>query len=179
MEPFELDPPELTDGVIVLRRMTEDLIPQLIHSFEIEPDLEAKLGLETPPSAEKYREWLPLRDTGAWMAMHEPGTDRYLGDIVVHHVAWENERVELGFYTVLSERRKGIAARAVRLVTDWLFEQGFLRVQMLTVPDNEGTQGVARRAGFEREGLLRSYFVERGNPVDAVIFSAINPRWTR
>jgi RimJ/RimL family protein N-acetyltransferase len=67
----------------------------------------------------------------------------------------------------------------VRLTADWLFSEGFLRVQMHTLPSNDGIHGIARRAGFQREGLLRSYYVERGRPVDAVIFSRVNPNWTR
>ena len=45
--------------------------------------------------------------------------------------------------------------RAVTLLCDWLFEEGVGRIEIRTHPDNEPSQRLAERAGFQREGLER------------------------
>ena len=177
MEKRPLDPPELSDGVIRLRRMTEADIDAVLQTFADEPDLGETMGFQEDPTREKMLEWLPTRDSGVWMGGFEG--ERYVGDIAVHHVDWDHDRAELGFYVHHSCRGRGWGTRMVAQMRDWLHSEGFLRVQMLTLPGNEGVHGIARRAGFAREGLLHSYFVERGKAVDAVIFSSINPKWVK
>jgi RimJ/RimL family protein N-acetyltransferase len=158
--------------------MTEADLPIVVQSFLDEPDLGEVMGYEEDPTIETMREWLPARENGVWLSVKDRGDDRYLGDVAAHHVDFKNERVELGLYTHRPERGRGHGSRAVGLITAWLLEQaGFGRVQMTTLPGNLGVHGIARRAGFEREGLLRSYYVERGRPVDAVMFSAVRGRW--
>jgi ribosomal-protein-alanine N-acetyltransferase len=177
VDPRPLDPPELTDGVVVMRRMTEADLGPIVQSFIDEPDLGEVMGYQEDPTEETMREWLPTRENGVWLKAIDAADGRYLGDIAVHHVDWQHDRAEVGLYTHHAERGRGVGSRMVRLVADWLFGEGFGRVQMLTMPSNEGIHGIARRAGFQREGLLRAYFVERGRTVDAVMFSAVAGEW--
>ena len=47
------------------------------------------------------------------------------------------------------------------------------RVEVLVHPDNEASLAVCERAGFTREGLLRSYAEIRGRRVDLVVHSLL------
>lgn len=47
------------------------------------------------------------------------------------------------------------------------------RVQLTTAPDNVGSQRVAEKAGFTREGTLRSSMEFKGRRRDAVMFSLL------
>jgi len=47
------------------------------------------------------------------------------------------------------------------------------RVQLSTHVDNPASQRVAERAGFRREGVLRSWEELRGSRVDLVMFSLV------
>jgi RimJ/RimL family protein N-acetyltransferase len=44
---------------------------------------------------------------------------------------------------------------------------------MTTLPDNEAALGLARKVGFQREGLLRNRNFERGDQVDIVMLSLL------
>jgi RimJ/RimL family protein N-acetyltransferase len=45
---------------------------------------------------------------------------------------------------------------------------------LVTTPGNAATQALAERAGFTREGVLRSYTLEQGRFVDNIVFSRLS-----
>jgi RimJ/RimL family protein N-acetyltransferase len=71
-------------------------------------------------------------------------------------------------------RGRGVASRAVALLARFAFDQlGAARVQLLTESDNVASQRVAEKAGFTREGTLRSFLDFKGRRRDAVMFSLL------
>ena len=51
-----------------------------------------------------------------------------------------------------------VGTRAVRLVCAYAFERlGLERLELFTLPGNAASERVAERAGFQREGVLRSH----------------------
>ena len=71
-------------------------------------------------------------------------------------------------------RGRGIATDALKLLTRWAFDQlGLQRLQLKADPDNAASQRVAEKAGYQREGLLRSSFVVRGRRSDSVLYSRL------
>ena len=70
--------------------------------------------------------------------------------------------------------RRGAASRAVLLLTAWAFGTlGIVRVQLMADLRNVPSQEVARRCGFQREGVLRSYEDRLGTRIDYVMFSRL------
>ncbi|MFC6083807.1 GNAT family N-acetyltransferase [Sphaerisporangium aureirubrum] len=63
--------------------------------------------------------------------------------------------VEIGYLVAPWARGRGAAAAAVRALTEWAFERGVYRVELVTDLDNTGSQRVAMSAGFRREGVQR------------------------
>jgi RimJ/RimL family protein N-acetyltransferase len=61
----------------------------------------------------------------------------------------------------------------VRLTCDWLFDQGVGRLELRTHPDNEASQLLAQRAGFQREGLERKSIWLHGKREDAIVWSLL------
>jgi RimJ/RimL family protein N-acetyltransferase len=62
----------------------------------------------------------------------------------------------------------------VRLVSSWAFSDLRLaRLGLLSEPSNLGSQRVAERNGFQREGVLRSFAEIDGRRVDYVSFSLL------
>lgn len=48
------------------------------------------------------------------------------------------------------------------------------RLELMTDPDNRASQRVAEKAGFQREGVLRSHLLHRdGRRRDSVMFSLL------
>jgi RimJ/RimL family protein N-acetyltransferase len=62
-------------------------------------------------------------------------------------------------YGVLERHRgKGAATRSVQLVTRYAFDVlDWVRLEIAAIADNSASRAVATKAGFRREGLLRSY----------------------
>jgi RimJ/RimL family protein N-acetyltransferase len=81
---------------------------------------------------------------------------------------------ELGYWVKAGARGRGVATRAVVLVARFAFDElGAARVQLVTEPDNVASQRVAEKAGFIREGTLRSFLSFKGRRRDAVMFSLL------
>jgi RimJ/RimL family protein N-acetyltransferase len=63
----------------------------------------------------------------------------------------------------------------VQLLSGWAIDELSLRrLELVTETDNAASQRVAEKAGFRREGVLRSYLIDRdGSLRDAVMFSLL------
>lgn len=82
-------------------------------------------------------------------------------------------RVELGYWVAPAARGRGIAQAMLELLSDWYFTEGVRRIEMVIPVGNLASIRVAERAGFEREGLLRSYRLLHGEPQDCLIYAKI------
>lgn len=100
---------------------------------------------------------MELRDGSIVLRCTDPGTGR------------------VGYWCVSDERGRGIASRALRrLCRHGLDELGFERLELFTDPDNLASQRVAERAGFQREGVMRSHLLHPdGHRRDSVMFSLL------
>ena len=90
-----------------------------------------------------------------------------------HTGAGNRCNAETGYWIGKPYWRRGIASDALAQVVDW----GFAALPQLTrvyapiFARNEGSQAVARKCGFVREGVLRDYTFERGRFVDNVVYA--------
>jgi RimJ/RimL family protein N-acetyltransferase len=83
-------------------------------------------------------------------------------------------RATVGYWLLQAGRGKGLVAQALVLVSRWAFgELGVKRIGLLADPRNVASVRVAERAGFRREGVLRSWVEVNGERVDHVSFSLL------
>lgn len=81
----------------------------------------------------------------------------------------------IGYWVIERARNRGFARRAVRLLSRWALEEaGLARIEALVEPDNTASQRVLEGAGFEREGLLRSYLSVGSVRADAFMYSLVS-----
>ena len=101
----------------------------------------------------------------------EPG--QLLGSIAMRVLRFHAGHV--GYWVVPDARRRGVASTALRLICRWAIEEvGMKRLELITDPENVASQGVAERAGFQREAVLRSNLEYRdGSRRDSVLFSLL------
>ena len=98
--------------------------------------------------------------------------DAYLGMIAL--IARDTGTGELAYLVIPAARGRGLAPQAVQVLGEWAFAHlALARLQLRIDPANEGSHRVARRAGYQREGLLRSDFVLRGERRDSVMYSRL------
>jgi RimJ/RimL family protein N-acetyltransferase len=85
-----------------------------------------------------------------------------------------DSRATAGYWLLQGARGKGLAAHALVLVSRWGFDElGLKRIGLLADPRNVASARVAERAGFQREGVLRSWVAVNGERVDHVSFSLL------
>ena len=80
----------------------------------------------------------------------------------------------IGYWIAPEARGRGYAAEAARALAEWTLGHGAPRVYLVVDVRNTASQGVARRAGFEREGVVRRCLAYRdGTQGDAVLFGRV------
>ena len=83
-------------------------------------------------------------------------------------------KAELGYIVAPAARGRGVATAALRLLTDWGFsERGLLRLELLISVDNVASIRVAERAGYVKEGVLRSLYVKEAVREDHELWSCL------
>jgi ribosomal-protein-alanine N-acetyltransferase len=159
-----------TDVDFVLSVTADPLIP-LISQVPRKPDPAGALAFVDAQTAriEDGRGW-------AW-AVALPETGEVVGYVGALWVARPAGRASIGYWTRAARRRAGTTADAVAAAARWLLaEGGVARLEAYVEPWNAGSARVAEKAGFEREGLMRSFAVIGGERRDALLYARIRPR---
>lgn len=127
-------------------------------------------------TARSAREWCTThahRDPADAVNFAITGGDRLIGAVGLDRPEWTDGRVEVGYWIAPWARRKGYAVEATRGVAAYAFEKGIHRVELLAAVGNRASQGVALKAGFTREGVLREAVLTPAGRADAVLFSLL------
>jgi RimJ/RimL family protein N-acetyltransferase len=100
------------------------------------------------------------------------------GDAIVGGTSLNNydpfrDRVEIGYWLLPEGRGRGIATRVTRALAEHAFYVGVLRVEAVVRPANKPSIRVLERAGFTREGVLRSLLRHEDGRADAILFSLL------
>jgi RimJ/RimL family protein N-acetyltransferase len=99
-----------------------------------------------------------------------------LGAVALTALDWRHERAEVGYWVAPWARRRGVASRAVRLLAAWTFAHTDLgRLDLMTYVGNAASEGVAERAGFTREGVLRGFYLAKDGRRDVTMFGLLRP----
>jgi RimJ/RimL family protein N-acetyltransferase len=159
----------LSDGVVLLREWRDDDVPAIVALCD-DPEVARFTRVPSPYTERDAREFLAgsVVEEMSFAIVSTPA-DEVLGSIGLRDAG--EGRGELGYLVAAHARGRGVASRAVRLLAEWaLTEAGLARVQLYARVDNPASQRTAERAGFLREGVLRSYMLLNGERHDAVIF---------
>lgn len=88
--------------------------------------------------------------------------------------------IKIGYWTTPDFRGRGLTARAVEALTDYLFNIGYRRVSADTLPENLGSQKTLLKAGFEFESTQRMAMTNRdGTQTDGLVFAKIAPEYAK
>jgi RimJ/RimL family protein N-acetyltransferase len=114
--------------------------------------------------------------TSSNFAIVEVSSARVVGSVGARHLEPEQGVTEVGYWVRMQARGHGYAARAVRLLSDWLLmDLGIARVQLRADTENLASRRVAERAGYVEEGTLRSarFSARLGGRRDFVMYSRL------
>ena len=160
----------LEDDEIRLRRFTLEDVPAIVAACQ-DPEIPRWTRVPSPYTEADAREFLSDPPDEAFAIV-----DRSSGELIgaIGARPEDEGRVEIGYWMARDARGRGVATRALRLIAAWAVEElGAERLQLYTHPENLASQRVAEKAGFHREGTLRSWVEIKGTRRDAVMYSLL------
>ncbi len=169
----------LTDGAIRLVPLSSDHLEGLAGLIA-DPDVIRNTRVPEPPDEGFERKWLAAYEKGArdgtrdGFAIEDAATGAFLGMAGLVSIERQESQGEIGYVVACEARGRGIATRALRLVTDHaLGEIGLERVELYIDVENVPSLRVAERCGYVREGVSRSRYVKPGRRADMAVYSML------
>lgn len=112
-----------------------------------------------------------------WLVLHELEPAGWITLVIVN---WSHGLAEIGYALATQYQRRGLMAQALAILLAELFGRTTLRrVEARCAVGNRPSQRVLEAVGFRREGLLRGYFVLRGEEVDNYLYAILARDWQR
>ncbi|MDX6475177.1 MAG: hypothetical protein QOH95_688 [Gaiellaceae bacterium] len=175
-----LRPPEpaLADDAIRLEPLTQADVPGLLA---LTADPEIRRFTRVPDGADEawVRGWIRRYEHGwsegdrAGFAIRGHDGD-LLGFAALVELDLDTRESEIGYMVAPAARGRGVASRAVRLLTEWGLDQlGLARLELRIDPANTASTKVAERAGYHLDGVLRSVHFKDGVRGDLGVWSRL------
>jgi ribosomal-protein-alanine N-acetyltransferase len=169
----------LDDGVVRLRLMVEADVPAIVAAVQ-DPEIPRWTRVPTPYGEGDARQFQRMVNTGIHSGTDlaalivSADSDEVLGAVGIHGIDPESARCSAGYWVAAEARGRGIAARAMRLICAYAFDElGVKRIELWIDPENKPSLGVAEALGFTREGLLRSFMPIQGQRRDMLMYSLL------
>lgn len=179
LPPWPEQPP--AHGPVVLRKF-EDADRDMVRELSADPYVPLIGSLSPNASDQEAQAYIDRQrgrlaeGTGFSFAIAEAGTGRALGGIGLWLTGLRYGRADAGYFVAPSARGRGIAAAALTALTAFAWTvPGLHRVQLYIEPWNTGSVKTAERAGYSREGLLRSHQEIGGIRRDMFLYAAVRP----
>jgi RimJ/RimL family protein N-acetyltransferase len=160
----------LEDDVVRLRPFEDADVPVIAAACQ-DPEIPRWTAVPSPYTEADARAWLESNEEESF-AVVDRVNGELLGSIGVRFL--DDGIGEVGYWVKGEARGRGVATRALELVARWaLVDKGLRRFQLRADIENEPSQRVAEKAGFVREGVLRSSLVHKGERRDVIMYSLV------
>jgi [ribosomal protein S5]-alanine N-acetyltransferase len=170
--------PPLADDAVKLEPLDSRYVPDF-ERLVVDPEIVRNTRVPAAPPPGFAATWVGRYEQG-WQDGSRAGfailsrEDEFLGMAAIVDLDLDAQQGEIGYLVAEPARGRGVAGRALRLVTDWaLGDLGLRRVELLIDVDNAASIRVADRAGYRREGVLRSFHIEGDRRADMIVYSLL------
>jgi [ribosomal protein S5]-alanine N-acetyltransferase len=165
--PFQLRAFKMSDLDVVRQATADPLIPLITTVPSVFTEDEGRSFIE--------RQWSRSEQgTGYSFAIADAVTDRAVGQVGLWLHGIAQGRASVGYWVARQTRGRGTAAFAVGSVARWAHRELHIpRLELYVEPWNMASIRTAERAGFQREGLLRSWQEVGGEPKDMFMYSRL------
>ncbi len=165
--PFRLRPFDISDADAI-REASEDPYIPLITTVP---------GVFTDEAARQFieRQWERARQRAGYsFAIADAATNRAVGQAGLWLRDLDVGRASAGYWVAGPGRGRGAGGHALLAIARWaLLELLIPRLELYIEPWNSGSIRTAERAGFRREGLLRSWQPIGGVRRDMLMYSLL------
>jgi RimJ/RimL family protein N-acetyltransferase len=171
-------PPEGIRGRGVLLRLPGPDDVDALHPAFADPETRDAGNLpafDRDQLADSIAELPALAESGRLLplAAVDEETGAVVGAGILHHLDLERRIVEIGYFVLPPARGRGFATAIARLISEHAFTLGIERVAAYVNVGNVPSERVVERAGFTREGVVRSMPKPDGSRVDKTLYSLL------
>jgi RimJ/RimL family protein N-acetyltransferase len=169
----------IVDDAIALTPLAREHLGSL-EALGNDPHVQRFTRVPEPFGSDEAEWWLGLYDEGwddgarAGFAILDRPSRAFLGLIAFVALRIEVLEAEVGYIVAPEARGRGVAVRALDLLTRWGFEDlGLARIELRAEVENPASLKVAERCGYVREGVLRSVHLKGGRRGDMALYSRV------
>jgi RimJ/RimL family protein N-acetyltransferase len=170
--PLAYPDPPLGDEAVSLRGWRRSDLPTIVEASR-DPYIPKVTTVPAPLTKDAGERWLERQDTrsrsgiGVSLAIVEATAGEAVGAVVLMHRG--HGLYGLGYWLLRGVRGRGLASRAVALVTPWALAQPDVTgLEAHVEPWNEASCRVVERAGFTRDRLLPGEISVAGRRADVI-----------
>jgi RimJ/RimL family protein N-acetyltransferase len=153
----------VADEMVALRPFTLDDVPAVTTACQ-DQDIARWTTIPSPYDESHASSWIGQHERlrsereAFPFAIVDAETGRFLGSISVQRPEGDPPSGEVGYWVASPERRRGVATRALRLISEWAFRDlGLASLHLHTMIGNVASERVADKAGYELVGEVTDY----------------------
>ena len=171
--------PILETERLLLREIIKEDAQSIYNCFS-NNDVTRYYGLDTLTSIEQAEQFVDLfsknyiEKRGIRWGIEIKDKEGIIGTIGFNAWSPKHKKAEIGFELNPKYWQKGYATEAVSKVISYGFEEFDLtRIGAVVFIENKASNELLRKLGFEKEGVLRNYLYQNGEPHDTYIYSIL------
>jgi RimJ/RimL family protein N-acetyltransferase len=178
-KPLTAPDPPLADDAISLEPLKQEHVPPLLAVID-DPGIVQFTRVPSGADETFVRGWIRRYEDG-WGDASRAGfairaaEGGVIGFVAMVDLDLEHREGEIGYLVVPAARGRGVARRAVELLTRWGFEElGLIRLELRIDVRNPWSEVVAERSGYQRDGILRNVHFKEGVRCDLGVWSRLS-----
>ncbi|OIK05395.1 GNAT family N-acetyltransferase [Bacillus sp. MUM 116] len=171
--------PTLETDRLVLRELTNEDAEGIFACFSND-DVTRFYGLETLKSIEEAEKFVDFfsknysEKRGIRWGIERKGTKGIIGTIGFNAWSPKHKRAEIGYEIHPEQWRKGYTSEAVSKVLSYGYDvMGLTRIGAVVFIENEASNKLLEKVGFQKEGILRDYMYQDGKAYDTYVYSLL------
>ncbi len=170
---------KIIEGELIRLRPFEREDAETYRAFVNDPEVARRIDRAGTVTAEEHAAWyeaLVNSETAEVFAVEEKSSGSFIGLVWLYDIQVRHSRAEVRIVFGRAQGR-GCGPEALRLLCTHAFEtRGLQKVWADVMAFNEPAARAFEKAGFAREGLLRSDRATGAGRTDVIRFGLVNPR---
>jgi [ribosomal protein S5]-alanine N-acetyltransferase len=171
--------PTLETDRLILREITKEDTDAIFSSFSND-EVTRYYGQDTMKSIEEAEKFIDIFATnyiekrGVRWGIERKGDQEIIGTIGFHAWLPKHKRAEIGYEIHPDYWRKGYTREAlIKIISYGLREMDLTRIGAVVFTENEASNRLLTKMGFQKEGTLKDYMYQNGKPHDTFIYSLL------
>lgn len=177
--------PKLETERLVLREITMDDAEAIFSCFSNE-NVTQYYGQETLKNIKQAEEFVEFfsnsfkEKRGVRWGVERKGTQGLIGTIGFNAWSPKHKRAEIGYEIHPEQWKKGFAYEAiVKVIQYGLDELQLNRIGAVVFLDNEASNKLLTKVGFQKEGILKDYMYQNGEAHNTYIYSILKSSYRK